>query len=103
MAEEGVSSDVRAQLAARIDAIGRAAPHDMRIELNILRRLARLHQVMPVLAVIPMLDAALARGERGPLVLGGLGVLREAAGCGRIDEQAACIFAAAASVRLAGG
>ena len=103
MAEEGVSSDVRAQLAARIDAIGCAAPNDMRIELNMLRRLARLHRVMPVLAEIPLLDAALARGERGPLVLGGLGVLREAAGCGRIDEQAASIFAAAASVRLAGG
>ena len=103
MAEEGVSSDVRAELAARIDAIGRAAPNDMRIELNMLRRVARLHRVMPVLAVIPLLDAALARGERGPLVFGGLGVLREAAGCGRIDEHAASIFAAAASVRLAGG
>lgn len=103
MAEEGVSSDVRAELAARIEAIGRAAPNDMRIELNMLRRLARLHRVTPVLAVIPLLDAALARGERGPLVLGGLGVLREAAGCGRIDEQAANVFAAAASVRLTGG
>ena len=83
--------------------MGRAAPNDMRIELNIVRRLARLHRVMPVLAVIPLLDAALARGERGPLVIGGIGVLREAAGCGRSDEHAASIFAAAASVRLAGG
>ena len=102
-----VSNDVRAQIAAQIDGIGqrldRAAPSDLRLELNMVRRVARLHQIAPVLAVTALLDAALARGERGPLVHGGFGVLREAAGSERIDEQAASIFAAACSVRLAGG
>jgi hypothetical protein len=107
MSDDAVPSEVRAQLDARIDAfgkhLGRATRTDLLTELNGLRRLARLHHIAPVLAVISLLDAALTRGERGALVLGGLGVLRDAVGSARVDEQAACIYAAACSVRLAGG
>jgi hypothetical protein len=107
MAEDAVPSEVRAQLDARIDAfgkrLGRGTSTDLLTELNGLRRLARLHHIAPVLAVVALLDAALTRGERGALVLGGLGILRDAVGSARIDEQAASIFAAACSVRLAGG
>jgi hypothetical protein len=107
VAEESVPSEIRAQLDAQIDAfgrhLGRGKPTDLLAELNGLRRLARIHHIAPVLAVIALLDAALSRGERGALVLGGLGVLRDAVGSARVDDQAASIFAAACSVRLTGG
>ncbi|RDE04837.1 hypothetical protein [Sphingomonas aracearum] len=56
----------------------------------------------PAAAVARALEAALARGEGGPLIHGWIALLAEAAASGRTDRHAQDAFAAACSVRLAG-
>ena len=94
----------RADLARRIAALdlnagnGRAA--DLAEDLDAIRRIAQAAGMQPAVSVAHVLDAALARGERGPLIHGWLDVLRDAIGCDRADRPACDAFVAACSVRL---
>ena len=95
---------IQAELAQRIFAIGARTGHDTRgsiaIEIDAIRRIARANGLYPAAAVAQALEAALGRGERGPLIDGWLAILRDAVGCERHDAAACETFAAACSVRL---
>ena len=97
------SDQVRAELAQRIMALGmaagRASASDLARDVDALRSLAHRHGFHPAATVAHALEAALARGERGPLIQGWLGVLQDAVGCGRSDAHACEAYAAACSVR----
>ena len=97
------SDHVRAELAQRIMAIGmaasRASASDLARDVDALRSLAHRHGFHPAATVAHALETALARGERGPLIQGWLGVLQDAVGCGRSDAHACEAYAAACSVR----
>jgi hypothetical protein len=94
----------RAEMCARIDTIARAmmhlSPDRLADELDGIRRTADRHGMAPVLTVVHAMEYALARGERGPMVLSWLDTLRDACDCDRIDSAASEAFAAAISVRL---
>lgn len=95
--------DVRAELMRRISAIEwRAGPNAIAGEVSAIRRTALGAQMLPAVTVARHLEAALARGERGVLVHGWLGMLREAVGSERQDAAASAAFAAACQVRFAG-
>lgn len=70
-------------------------------ELDAIRTIAQRAGMLPAVSVAHVLDAALARGERGPLIHAWLDVLRDAVGCGRDDRQACDTYIGACSVRLA--
>ena len=94
--------EIRADLIRRIGAIEwRAGPAAIAGELGAIRRTALGAQMLPAVTVAHLLEAALARGERGPLVHGWLGMLREAVGSERQDAAASAAFAAACQVRFA--
>lgn len=97
---------LRDDLVARVDAMGRLADHPRRgalaAELEAFRRVAIRHGIGPALTVVHALDTALARGERGPRIHGGLAILRDAVGCGVNDAQTCDTFAAICTVRLSG-
>lgn len=94
--------DVRAELMRRIGAIDwRAGPNAIAHEVGTIRRTAQGAQMLPTVTVARQLEAALARGERGALVHGWLGILREAVACERQDAVASAAFAAACQVRFA--
>lgn len=97
---------VHADLVARIDAMDAHAeylkPGELACELEAIRRIAARHDIGPATTVVHALDAALARGERGPLVHGWLAILRDAVGCPRYAQGAAETYAAACAVRLNG-
>lgn len=99
-------SEIRAELAARVDSItARAAiarPGEIAIELETVRRIAHRSGIRPAVTVIHALDSALARGEHGALVQGWLAVLRDAVDCDFAESSADTLFAAACSVRLNG-
>ncbi|WP_326522790.1 hypothetical protein [Sphingomonas sp.] len=97
---------IRAELVARIDAMDaradRMATGEIADQLEAIRRIAARNGIGAAITVVHALDSALARGERGPLVHGWLGILRDAVGCGSDSPQAADTFAAACAVRLNG-
>lgn len=97
---EGVRSD----LIRRIDTIDRVADRlstgDVAAGLEHIRRIAAANGMAPAVDVIHLLDAALARGERGPLVHSWLAVLRDAARLDHSDSRTREVFAAACTVRL---
>ena len=98
----GGMTDIAADLGRRISAIDwRASPPRIAAEIAAVRGLAGRHAMLPVVTVARAMEAALARGERGPLVHGWLALLREAAGSARQDDTASHAFAAACAVRLA--
>ena len=93
-------------LTARVDAIDRRAdrlrPGEIAGELEAIRRIAARHGIGPAITVVHALDAALSRGERGPLVHGWLAILRDAVGCASYTPAAVETYAAACAVRLNG-
>ena len=95
---------IRADLAARITALdlraARAPSNALAEDLNAIRRIAQANGMQPAVSVAHVLDAALARGERGPLIHGWLDILRDAIGCERFDAPACEAYLAACSVRL---
>lgn len=95
---------VQAELRSRIDALlapGRApSVAGLCGEIDQVRRLARRHGVATVADLASALETAMARGGRGPIVESYLALMREAAGCERIDAGASAAWLAAASVRL---
>lgn len=95
---------IRSELSDRIAAIGagsRSAPTaDLARDLDQVRRIAHAHGMLPAVTVAYALEAALARGERGPLVIGWLDILSDAIACGRCDAGASETYAAACSVRF---
>ncbi|HEU4959657.1 MAG TPA: hypothetical protein VFT56_04560 [Sphingomonas sp.] len=96
---------IRADLAQRIAALdARAAlgrADDLAQDLDAIRRIAQHHGMQPAVSVAHVLETALARGERGALIHGWLGVLNDAIGCERADGPACDAYVAACSVRLA--
>jgi hypothetical protein len=103
-ARNPMTDGARAELAQRIAALdlrtanGRAA--DLAEDLDAIRRIAQAAGMQPADSVAHVLDAALARGERGPLVHGWIEVLRDAIGCDRADRPTCDAYVAACSVRL---
>ena len=99
-----VADQVRADLHARIAAIDVRVPYlsarELAPEIDAIRLIAHAAGMTPAVTVAHFIDSALSRGERGALVHGWLGMLREAVGSERQDLDAAHAFAAACSVRL---
>lgn len=97
---------MRTELNARIDRIARDCaawpPRRIADALEDIRRDACHSGMIPAVTVIHAIDAALARGERGPRVIGGLDILRDAIACDSADAPACEAFAALCSVRLRG-
>lgn len=95
---------VRGDLGNRLAAIGAATrtatTAELASDLDQVRRIAHANGMLPAVTVTHVLEAALARGERGPLVLGWLDILSDAIDCGRSDARTAEIYAAACSVRF---
>lgn len=93
-------------LAARVALVGIHAPSattstsTLAREIDAIRALALAQGRFPAVAVTHAIAAALARGERGPLVLGWIAVLHDAVSCDRQDADAHAAYAAACSVRL---
>lgn len=100
---EGDTDAVRAELAQRILALGlsagRSRAADLARDVDALRSLAYRNGFLPAATVAHVLETALARGERGPLIQGWLSVLKDAIGCERNDAHACETYAAACSVR----
>ncbi len=96
----------RADLSQRITAIGlcasRSSADSLAEEIESIRRIATANGMFPAASVAHALQMALGRGERGPLIIGWLAILRDAIGSDRNDPQACDAFAAACSVRLVG-
>ncbi len=96
----------RTELAARIARVslvvtgGSAAA--LAAEVDAIRAAAVSLGLYPAVAVTHAISAALARGERGPLVTGWIAILRDAVSCDRQDAHTCEIYAAACSVRLTG-
>ena len=97
---------VQGELAARVALIGMraasASTATLAAEVDAVRRVALAHGFLPAVAVTHAIEAALARGERGALVLGWLAILRDAVSSDRHDGRACETYAAACSVRLSG-
>ena len=97
---------VQSELAARVALIGMRAPTastaTLASEVDAIRAVALAHGLYPAIGVTHAIEAALARGERGALVLGWLQILRDAVSCDRQDGRACETYAAACSVRLTG-
>lgn len=91
-------------LAARVALVGIHAPSAgiaaLAREIDAIRAIALAQGRFPAVAVTHAIAAALARGERGPLVLGWIAVLHDAVLCDRQDADAHAAYAAACSVRL---
>ena len=97
---------IQGELAARVVSIGLRAPSastaTLAGEVDAIRAAAVAHGLFPAVVVTHAIEAALARGERGALVLGWLSILRDAVSSERQDGQACETYAAACSVRLTG-
>ena len=91
-------------MAQRIAALdlraARGLPRDLAEDLDAIRRIAQANGMQPAVSVAHVLDAALARGERGALIHGWLDILRDAIGCERVDGATCDAYVAACSVRL---
>ncbi|MGL4314817.1 MAG: hypothetical protein ACRCSO_12605 [Sphingomonas sp.] len=96
----------RDDLAQRLVLLGARAgqaPRDaLAAEIEVIRRTALAHGILPAVGVAHALEMALGRGERGPLIEGWMALLRDAVLCGRSDEATCDAYVAACSVRLAG-
>lgn len=92
------------ELSRRIDSIGartaRAATAELAADLDAIRRIALANGITPALPVVHALEAALAAGQRGPMIADGLALLRDAVSCGRDDPRTAAAFTAACAIRL---
>ena len=101
-----MTDGARAELAQRIAALGlntgTKRNADLAEDLAAIRRIAQAAGMQPAVSVARVLDAALARGERGPLVHGWIEVLRDAVRCERSDNATCDAYIAVCSVRLAG-
>lgn len=96
------SGGIRHELAAQVAAIAwPAAPNRIAGELGRIRATASRHGLLPAVAVAKVLEAALARGERGVFIREGLHLLSEAVASERQDEMAGRAFAAACAIHLA--
>lgn len=104
MGYEDGSASARMELCTRIDTLARGLSRlsatALTQELEHIRRTAMQGGLVPVVTVVHAIDRALARGERGPMVLSWLDGLREMCGCEALDQQASDSFAASISVRL---
>lgn len=91
-------------LATRVALVGIHAPSAsvaaLAGEIDAIRSVALAQGRLPAVAVTHTIAAALARGERGPMVLGWIAVLHDAVLCERQDADAHAAYAAACSVRL---
>lgn len=102
MGEDGIEG-VKADLSRRVGAIdGRGEPRGLVGEIDAIRAVARRHGMMPAAVVAEALEAALGRGEHGPLIHAWLTLLRDAIASERQDRAAADSYAAVCTVRLAG-
>lgn len=92
------------ELSRRIDSLdartARAATADLAADLDAIRRIALANGITPALPVVHALEAALAAGQRGPMIADGLSLLRDAVSCGRDDARTGAAFAAACAIRL---
>lgn len=92
------------ELCQRIDSIGqrsaRMAAAELAADLDAIRRIALANGITPALPVVHALEAALASGQRGPMIADGLSLLRDAVSCGRDDPRTGATFAAACAIRL---
>ena len=97
---------VQSALAAQVATIGDHATSvstaTLAAEIDAIRTAALSHGLYPAVAVTQAIEDALARGERGALVLGWLQILRDAVSCDRQDGPACDTYLAACSVRLTG-
>lgn len=93
---------VRAELNGRIAAIGGrgASRLELAREVGAIRAIAHRTELHPAVTVAHLLDDALSRGERGPLVEDWLSLLSDAVASGRSDAAACDTFAAACAVRI---
>jgi hypothetical protein len=95
---------LRIELGSRIDVIEgharSARPGEIAGELEVVRRIAAAHGLAAAVTVVHALDAALARGERGPMLREGLSILRDAVRCDDNHSAAIATYSAACSVRL---
>ncbi len=95
---------VRAELCERIDGLKALIPYaavpGLCQKASDVRHLAQQYDLRPVADLAWKLEGRLARGERGPSVVGVLALMREATESGRTDAQATSAWAAAASSRL---
>ncbi|WP_169542565.1 hypothetical protein [Sphingomonas baiyangensis] len=97
-----IATDLRGRIAAIDAAADAMEPAALIAALDQLRRHAVRHGRLPAVTVIHAIDAAVARGERGPIVHDWLAILADAACCPTADRGMHETFAAACSVRLAG-
>ena len=93
----------RVELRRRVAAMGgaRASRAALAAQVDAIRSIAHRAGLHPAATVAHLLDDALARGERGPLVDGWIAVLGDAIGSERSDPAAAQAYAAACVVRQA--
>lgn len=105
-APDSAMAIAQAELAARVAMVGMranvASTAALAAEVDAIRAAAQAYGLYPAVAVTHAIDAALARGERGALVLGWIAILRDAVSSDQHDRNACETFAAACSVRLAG-
>lgn len=104
--ESDAMRHVRATLCGHIDgiaaAVGRQSAARLCENVDLVRSLAQAHGLIPVAQLARTLETMIAHGDRGAMVRGTIDLMRDAAGCDRIDASASEAFAAAMSVRLAG-
>lgn len=98
-----IDQHVQAELARR-GAQLRADQHvcSLAADIDMIRRIALQHGMLPVATVAQVLETALGRGDRGPLITAWISVLRDAIRGDRQDRSASDSYAAACSVRLTG-
>lgn len=97
---------VRAGLCDRIDALATGLPTLSTLNLcdqvDDIRRVAQAHGFVPLARLAGALESAMANGERNARARAYLELMRDAACCERLDDEAGTAFLAAASVRFAG-
>jgi hypothetical protein len=103
---DGAMMLVRSELATRVAAIDAQAERigtpDLVAEVDRIRAKAQAYGLYPAVAVIHALEAAIARGDRGPLIHGWLQVLADALDCGRDDRSARDTYLVAGTIRQFG-
>lgn len=106
MGNEDALIGIRAGLCERIDAIAGALSqlsiHRLCEQVDAVRVIAQEYGFVPLAQLARALETTMALGDRGAMVLGYLDLMRDAAGCQRLDPAASEAYLAAASVRLAG-
>lgn len=107
VAHQDVAAErARVDLSRRVlligQRVGRADGATLAGEVEAIRRVALANGMYPAASVAHVLEMAIARGERGPLVAAWLQVLADAVRSERTDDAACDTFTAACSVRLAG-